>query len=177
MEFDWDGLEEVLIGQVVGLVRSVREARPGDRLYGAAVHEFYAEQGGAILWTLVGAASEEWLAEADTGAFGGDVLRWSPADWPWQLDPGEAEKAWALRLEAHATADGGRHWDAVHDRYLRTVVAACRSARRRLVDEGVVDADFVVVAMDEAWDLVPLSLTPAEVGRHFPELVTEEAEA
>ncbi|MFE3460756.1 DUF4303 domain-containing protein [Nocardiopsis aegyptia] len=181
MEFDWDGLEEVLSGQVVGLVRRVREEHPRDRLYGAAVHEFYAEQGGMIGWTLVGVASEEWLAEAvtgaDTGTPGADGLRWSPADWPWQLDPGESERAWALRLEAHALADGGRHWDEVHDRYLRTAVAACRSARHRLVTEGVVDADFVVVAMDEAWELVPLSLTRAEIDRHFPELAAEGCEA
>ena len=173
MEFDWGGLEEVLIGQVVGLVRQVREEHPRDRLYGAAVHEFYAEQGGMIGWTLVGAASEEWLAAAGTDIPAPDWLRWSPADWPWQLDPGNAEHAWALRLEEHATADGGQHWDEVHDRYLRTVVAACWSARRRLVAEGVVDADFVVVAMDEAWDLVPLSLTSAEVDRHFPEPAAE----
>ncbi|RKS04624.1 uncharacterized protein DUF4303 [Nocardiopsis sp. Huas11] len=178
MEFDWQGLEEVLGRQVVGLVRRVREEHPRDRLYGAAVHEFYAEQGGMIGWTMVGVASEEWLAEAvaGDGACGAAELRWSPADWPWQHDPGRAEDEWARRLQAHATADGERHWDEVHDRYLRTVVAACRSARHRLVTEGVVDADFVVVAMDEDWELVPLSLTRAEVGRHFPDLVAEEDE-
>ncbi|GAB2495407.1 DUF4303 domain-containing protein [Nocardiopsis aegyptia] len=181
MEFDWVGLEEVLGHQIVGLVRRVREEHPRDRLYGAAVHMFYAEEGGTISWTLVSVASEEWLAETKcetgTGTSGADWLRWSPADWPWQVDPGEAEDEWARRLAAHATADGGRRWDEVHDRYLRTVVAVCRSARHRLVTEGVVDPNFVVVAMDEAWELVPLSLTPDEVVRHFPELAAEEREA
>ncbi|MFJ1613444.1 DUF4303 domain-containing protein [Streptomyces sp. NPDC088846] len=176
MRFDWTGLEAAIREQIVGFVQRVRADHPDERVYGAAVHEFYAESGGTIAWTLVGVASEERIALAATGTLDAQELRWSPADWPWQLDPGETEDEWAGRLEAAATADGGRRWDAVHARYLRTVAKACKAARKRLVADGVVDRDFVVVAMDEAWELVPLSLTPAQIRRHFPELDAEQRE-
>ncbi|MFF8914766.1 DUF4303 domain-containing protein [Streptomyces sp. NPDC015032] len=176
MRFDWTGLEAAIREQIVGFVHRIRAEHPDEHVYGAAVHEFYAESGGTMGWTLVGVASEERLAAAATGTLDAQALRWSPADWPWQLDPGETEDEWARRLEAAATADGGRRWDAVHTRYLRTAARACKAARKQLVADGVVDRDFVVVAMDEAWELLPLSLTPAQIRRHFPELDAERRE-
>ncbi|MET9657536.1 DUF4303 domain-containing protein [Streptomyces sp. NPDC006510] len=177
MHFDWAGLEAAIRGQVVGFVHRMRVEHPDERVYGAAVHEFYAESGGTIAWTLVGVASEEWLAVAATDPLDTQALRWSPADWPWQLDPGAAEEEWAGRLEAAATAGDGRHWDTVHQRYLHTAARACTAAREQLVADGIVDEDFVVVAMDEAWELVPLSLTRTQVAQHFPELDAELREA
>ncbi|MGW8991638.1 DUF4303 domain-containing protein [Streptomyces zhihengii] len=177
MEFDWSGLEKALIGRVTDFVRRLRAEHPQDRLLAAAVHEFYAESGGVIACTCVGAVSEESLASVATDRFTADDLRWSPADWPWQLDPGPDEDAWSARLTAEATAGGGHRWDEVHDRYLRTVAAACHTARRDLVADGAVPDDFVVVALDEAWDLVPLSVTPEQLRTHFPELVAEQRES
>ncbi|MFI5750626.1 DUF4303 domain-containing protein [Streptomyces sp. NPDC051644] len=177
MRFDWAGLEAAMREQIVGFVHRIRAEHPDDRIYGAAVHEFYAESGGTIAWTLVGVASEERLAMVATDTLDAAALRWSPADWPWQLDPGKTEDEWAGRLEAAATADDGRRWDAIHQRYLRTAAKACKAARKQLVADGVVDRDFVVVAMDEAWELVPLSLTRAQIREHFPALDAEQREA
>ncbi|MGW9377348.1 hypothetical protein ACWHAO_04710 [Streptomyces albidoflavus] len=70
----------------------------------------------------------------------------------------------------------GVAWEPVHARYLRTVVKACRAARRELLAEGTAGRLFLVVAMDEAWELVPRTLTPAQVRRHFPELDAESRE-
>ncbi|MDV9194210.1 DUF4303 domain-containing protein [Streptomyces sp. Wh19] len=177
MRFDWAGLQTAIRDQVVGFVRRMCAEHPDEHIYGAAVHEFYAESGGTIAWTLVGVASEERLAAAAPDALDAQALRWSPADWPWQLDPGAAEEEWASRLETAATAGDGRHWDTVHERYLRTAAKACTAARKQLVADGIVGRDFVVVAMDEAWELIPLSLTRAQVRKHFPELDAEQREA
>ncbi|MEU2131325.1 DUF4303 domain-containing protein [Streptomyces sp. NPDC018352] len=177
MRFDWAGLEAAIREQVVGFVLRMCAEHPDEHIYGAAVHEFYAESGGTIAWTLVGVASEERLAATASEPFDAQALRWSPADWPWQLDPGTAEEEWASRLETAATAGDGRHWETVHQRYLRTAAKACTAARKQLVAAGVVGKDFLVVAMDEAWELVPLSLTRAQVRWHFPELDAELREA
>lgn len=159
MDVDWRGLEAAIREQITGFVRQMRAEHPTDRIYGAAVHEFYAESGGVIAWTVVGVASEESVPEPE--------LRWSPADWEWQLDPGAAEDEWSRRLTAAATSGD---WDAVHERYLSTVVAACRAAGREL------GGDIVVVAMDEAWELIPRCLTTAQLQRHFPELAEAQRE-
>ncbi|MGW6376027.1 DUF4303 domain-containing protein [Rhodococcus sp. NPDC055112] len=171
---DWARVEAAVQDQIVAFVRRMREEHADDRIYGAAVHGFYAEAGGVIAWPMIGVVSEESLASVVTDRHDADALRWSPADWPWQLDPGEAENGWAGRVEAAATADGGKRWHTVHDRFERAVAKACKAARRTLVDEGVVDREFVAVAMDEAWELIPLSLTRTQVRRHFPELDEEQ---
>lgn len=163
MDFDWDGLEAAIRAEITGFVRQMRAENPDDTLYGAAVHEFYAESGGVIMWTLVGVASEETVPDDD--------VRWSPADWEWQLDPTEAGEEWARRLTAAATAGD---WDVVHERYLSTVVAACTAARHELAPE--LGGDFIVVAMDEVWELIPRSLTEAQLQQHFPELAEQRRE-
>ncbi|MEP7765400.1 DUF4303 domain-containing protein [Sanguibacter sp. 25GB23B1] len=175
---DWVTVEAALQDQVVRLVHEVRRDRPTDRVYGAAIHELYAEQGGVIAWPLVGVGTEGALDSLveESAADGGsmvvppEVLRWDTAAWPDQLDPGEAERTLAARVEAAAVADGGHGWDTVHERFLLAVVRACRAASRELVADGSVDADVVVVAMDEAWELVPQSLDADQVRRHFPEI-------
>ncbi|MFF9731116.1 DUF4303 domain-containing protein [Streptomyces albidoflavus] len=176
MSFDWAGREQAVQDQLTSFVRRMRAEHPDDRLYAAAVHAFHAETGSVIAWPLVGVAGERAVASAAGDRCTPGELRWSPADWPWQLDPGPAEDAWAARLEEAATADGGRRWEPVHARYLRTVVKACRAARRELLAEGTAGREFLVVAMDEARELVPRTLTPAQVRRHFPELDAEYRE-
>jgi hypothetical protein len=158
VDVDWRALEAAVREQITGFVRQMRAEHPDDRIYGAAVHEFYAD-GDVIAWTLVGVASEESVPEPE--------LRWSPADWEWQLDPGETGEEWSRRLTAAATEGD---FDAVHERYLSTVVAACKAAGRELGD------DIVVVAMDEAWELIPRCLTEAQLRQHFPELDEERRE-
>lgn len=176
MTLDWAGLETAVSDQLVGLVRQVRLARPTDRVYGAAVHELYAEQGGVIAWPLVGVGTEDALdalvatslAEEGPGrAQSRDDLRWDTAAWTDQLDPGPAEHGWAAQVEAAAVAG---EWEEVHDRFRLALVRGCRRARAGMLAEGLVDDEVVVVAMDEEWELVPLSLSAEQVRRHFPEV-------
>jgi hypothetical protein len=171
---DWARVETTFRDRIVEFVRRMHAEHPDDRIYGAALHEFYAESGGVIAWPVIGVASERSLASVATERFDADALRWSPADWPWQLDPGDDDDAVAEALTAAATAGDDANWDHVHLRFERTAAKACRAARRILVDEGIVDRDFVAVAMDEAWELIPLSLSKAQVRKHFPELDEEQ---
>ncbi|CAM3120551.1 DUF4303 domain-containing protein [Prescottella defluvii] len=174
---DWKRVESAFRDRIVEFVRRMNAEYPDDRIYGAALHEFYAESGGVIAWPMIGVAGETSLASVATAGLDADALRWSPADWPWQLDPDDVDDALADAITAAATAgdDDDATWDRVHHRFERTAAKACRAARRVLVDEGVVDRDFIAVAMDEAWELIPLSLSKAQVRKHFPELDEEQA--
>ncbi|MFD1811043.1 DUF4303 domain-containing protein [Rhodococcus gannanensis] len=164
----------VVHDRIVEFVRQVRAEHPSDRIYGAAVHEFYAEHGGVIYWPMIGVASEESLASVTTERFDAEALRWSPADWPWQLDPNDADDALAEAITAAATAGDDAAWERAHRRFERDVVRACTRARRTLIADDVVGREFVAVAMDEAWELVPLCLSKAQVRKHFPELDEEQ---
>ncbi|PTR28765.1 uncharacterized protein DUF4303 [Rhodococcus sp. OK519] len=172
---DWVRVEAAFRDRIVECVRRMCAEHPDDRIYGAALHEFYAESGGAIAWPMIGVAGEKALASVATADFGEDALRWSPADWPWQCDPDQADDALASEITAAATAGGDKTWERVHRRFERAAAKACRSARRILVEEGIVHRNFVAVAMDEAWELIPLSLSKAQLRRHFPELDEEQA--
>ncbi|MGW4481628.1 DUF4303 domain-containing protein [Rhodococcus triatomae] len=163
----------VMHDRIVEFVRRMRDERPTDRIYGAAVHEFYSEHGGVISWPMIGVASEESLASVATERFDAEALRWSPADWPWQLDPSDADDTLAASITDAATAGDGTAWERVHRRFERDVVRACMRARRTLVADATVGREFVAVAMDEAWQLIPLCLSKAQVRKHFPELDEE----
>jgi hypothetical protein len=180
MAFDWDGLEADFTAEMEGFARACL-AR-GERLYAVAAWLFYAETGGVIDLPIFAAASEEWfagyLAQARTqhelSSTLWEDLRWNPADWPFQhedihwSDP-QTWRAWSGALTAEAAGDEA-HWDAVHERFLELVTRACRAVAERLRAERAVPEGFVVVAMDEAEELVPRSLDPAELEHHFPHL-------
>lgn len=174
---DWKALDEHLVTSLFDAVRSHHVNHPVQRIYGAAFHVFYGETGGVVAWPLLGIASEEDLESIAEGSnFAPEELRWSPADWSTQIDPTHADDAWAQRIEAFASIRNDAHWEKVYDRYLRACAKAAKKARARLVSEGIVEKSFIAVAMDEAWELVPLSLTAAQVRAHFPELDEEAQE-
>lgn len=174
---DWRVLDAHIHDRLLGSVRDHAARHPGDHIYGAAFHAFYGETGGVIAWPALAIATEEDLASITADSrFSPDDLRWSPADWSEQFDPSEHDDAWAAKVEAHAVAGDDAHWEKVYDRFLRAFAKAAKKARGSLVAEGVVEKSFIAVAMDEAWELVPLSLTPAQVRAHFPELDEEAQE-
>lgn len=130
-----------------------------------------------IAWPSLAIATEEDLASVVEGTrFSADDLRWSPADWSLQLDPTSEDEGWAAKVEAYAAAGDDDHWEKAYDRYLRTFAKAAKKARARLVTEGSVERRFIAVAMDEAWEMVPLSLSVAQLRTHFPELDEEARE-
>lgn len=174
---DWKALDAHILALLAEAVRAHRLERPAESIYAAVFHNFHAEAGGLICWPQLAIASEEDLrALSDESGLAPDSLRWSPADWSAQLDPSEADDAMAAAVENWAVGRGAERWENAYQRFLRAFPRAAKAARRILVAEGVVGRDFVALAMDEAWELVPLSLTAAQVRTHFPELDEEARE-
>lgn len=173
--FDWKGLEQMAVGHVIAAVRQVREAHPDERIYGAMFHAFYGD-GSVIYWPCLTVGTEETLAQVETRYRTEYVpeyeagVRWSGADLVHNSEPGDAEDAWATRCHEFAALDGSfAAWEKVYDRFLHCFPRAARRARTALVRAGFVGKDFIAIAADEAGDLVPLSLTQAQVRRHFPQ--------
>ncbi|MCK8476173.1 DUF4303 domain-containing protein [Microbacterium aurugineum] len=172
MGVDWEELERVISDLVVAFVRKVRAEHPGERLYAAAISEFYAESGGRILSPMISVASEEWLASKARTVDETEARRWDAADWPWHFDPTESGNVWVGEVEEQATADNGQNWDRIYDHYLRTVAYACARARETLVADESVHPDFLVVPLDEEFALVPLALSPSQIATHFEFLLS-----
>lgn len=178
--FDWKGVEQAAVDQVVAAVRAVRASHPEERIYGAMFHEFYGD-GERLYWPSLTVGTEETLAAtvARYGDSDDDVhgLRWSGPDLVHTCEPGEIEDAWASRCaDVASAARKFAGWGKVYHRFERCFPKAAKKARAQLIREGIVGRDFIAVAMDEAGDLVPLSLTPAQLSRHFPEYDEAEQE-
>ncbi|MBB4863132.1 hypothetical protein HNP46_001979 [Pseudomonas nitritireducens] len=181
-KFDWKALEDAAVEQVVNAVRRIRQSHPEETVYGAMLHEFYGD-GSVLYWPMLTVATEQVLAQvaADYGD-DGENLRWSGPDLSQcaedhGFEPGDEQDQWATQCAefAQATAEGSfSAWEAVYERFLHCFPRAARRARAQLLREGLVDKHFIAVATDEAGDLVPLSLTRAQLLRHFP--MYDEAE-
>lgn len=181
-KFDWKALEDVAVGQVVNAVRNIRQTCPDETVYGAMFHEFYGD-GSVLYWPMVTVGTEEVLARVATD-YGDESedLRWSGPDLSQYADdhgfePGDEQDQWATQCAEFAqdTAKGSfSAWEAVYERFLHCFPRAAKRARAQLLKEGLVDKHFIVVATDEAGELVPLSLTRAQLLRHFP--MYDEAE-
>jgi hypothetical protein len=172
--FDWKGLEQAAMDHVIATVRQVRQAHPDERIYGAMFHAFYGD-GSVIYWPCLTVGTEETLAQVETryrAEYGPEYqadVRWSGADLVHNSEPGGAEDAWAKRCHGFAARDGSfATWEKVYDRFLHCFPRAARRARTTLVRAGTVGKEFVVIAADDAGELVPLSLTEAQVRKHFP---------
>lgn len=180
--FDWKALEGAAVDHLVSAVRRIRQAHPDAAVYGAMFHEFYGD-GSVLYWPMVTVGTEEVLARmaADCGD-DGEELRWSGPDLSQYaedhgFEPSDEQDQWATQCAefAQVTAEGSfSAWEAVYERFLHCFPRAARRARAQLLKEGLVDKRFIAVATDEAGDLVPLSLTRAQLRRHFP--MYDEAE-
>lgn len=181
-KFDWKALEDAAVDHVVSAVRRIRETCPDEAIYGAMFHEFYGDCS-VLYWPMLTVGTEQALARmaADYGDDGED-LRWSGPDLSQYaedhgFEPGEAQDQWATQCGefAHATAEGSfSAWEVVYERFLHCFPRAAKRARAQLLKDGLVDKHFIAVATDEAGDLIPLSLTRAQLLRHFP--MYDEAE-
>ena len=173
--FDWAGLEQAAIDQVLTAVRLVRRTHPEEQIYGAIFHEFYGD-GESLYWPCLTVGTEESLAKT-SGGDSDEGLRWSGPDLVYTEEPGEVEEAWAQRCAELAAAAGRfADWQKVYRRFERCFPKAAKRARAQLVAEGAVGRDFIAVAMDEAGELVPPSLTKAQLRTHFPEYDAADAE-
>lgn len=176
MKFDWKALEDAAVAHVVSAVRQVREAYPHETVYGAMFHEFYGDSS-VIYWPMLTVGTEEALAQV-AAAYGddGEGLRWSGPDLSHQVEshgfePDDVQDQWAAKcaLFANTKANGSfSAWEAVYERFLHRFPRAAKRARAQLLQEGLVDKNFIAVATDEEGKLVPLSLTRAQLLKYFP---------
>lgn len=182
MKFDWKALEDTAVDHVVSAVRRIRQTHPDETVYGAMFHEFYGD-GSVLYWPMVTVGTEEALARvAADYDDDGEGLRWSGPDLSQYaedhgFEPSDKQDQWATQCAgfAQATAKGSfGAWEVVYERFLHCFPRAAKRARAQLLKEGLVDKHFIAVATDEAGDLVPLSLTRAQLLRHFP--MYDEAE-
>lgn len=181
---NWREIEDAATGQIVAAVRAVREGHPDESVYGAMFHEFYGDSS-VIYWPMVTVGTEESLAEAAAGYAARDgeeegleaSLRWSGPDLAHGIDPGDSEQALADSVLTAASSSGEfDDWERVYDRFILCFPKAAKRARKQLVAEKLVGKEFIAIAEDEAGELVPLSLTKAQVLKHFPQYDAAEQE-
>lgn len=181
---DWREIEDAATEQLVSAVREVREQHPEETVYGAMFHEFYGD-GSSTAWPTVAVGTEETLAEAVDEHRGRNgesddaesSFRWSGPDLAHAFDPADALQELADAVQAVASSSGDfEKWERVYDRFLRCFPKAAKAARKQLVTDKAVGREFIAIAADEAEELVPLSLTKAQVRKHFPQFDAEEQE-
>ncbi|OBG88658.1 hypothetical protein A5699_16280 [Mycobacterium sp. E802] len=167
--FDWKGLEDFLTAQVIDAVAAVAAKRPEDRLYAAAVTDIYTEKM-LVLWPSVAVATEETLVS--------DAARWSPSQWPWQIDATNEGDEWAGRVTAYA-GSGGIGFDHVTARFLDAVARSCLRATEEVIAgdfAGPTCDGFVVLADNGDDSVIEQSLTPTQLRRYFPSLLKRRTE-
>lgn len=175
-------VKRTAVEQVLREVRRVRAEHPDERIYAAMFHAFYGD-GEDISWPCLSVGTEESLNTVEARYLERDPdddvssLRFSGADLPYMVEATEEEMAVAEGVNEYGLSLGGEDaWDEVYRKFLETFPKAAKAARKAALDEGLVGKEFIVVALDEAMDLVPASLTGKQLAQHFPELVAEERE-
>ncbi|MGC3953144.1 MAG: DUF4303 domain-containing protein [Propionicimonas sp.] len=188
---DWKAVEDAATAQLTAAVRRVRAERPDDHIYGAMFHEFYGD-GSVIYWPCLTVGTEEGLAQVvasyeehsgpDESGEREQTLRWSgpdlmsAADPLYANEPGEVENSLAKQVHTEADGRGFEAWEKVYERFLRVFPKAAKRARKELLADGTVDREFIAIAEDEAGELIPLSLTKAQLLKHFPQYDAAEQE-
>lgn len=167
-EFDWERVTRQATDYLVRCVEQTAAEHPEEHIYGAVFHTFYGD-GEVMAWPPVGVGTREGLDGAE--------LEWNGPDMPYYFEGDDADYELCDQVSEHAAAPGNLNaWNAEYERYLACFPPAARSATERLRAGGVVGPEFVAVAGDEAEELVPLSLTPAELERYFPHLAARQRE-
>ncbi|RRD06264.1 DUF4303 domain-containing protein [Arachnia propionica] len=179
---DLGSVEQAAVEQVLREVRRVRAEHPDERIYAAMFHVFYGD-GEDIYWPCLSVGTEESLKTVEARYLERDPdddvssLRFSGADLPYMVEATEAEMAVAEGVNEYGLSLGGEDaWDEVYQQFLEVFPRAARKARKAAIDEGLVGEEFIVVALDEAMELVPACLTREQLERHFPELVAGQRE-
>ena len=181
---NWRKIEKAAAAQIVAAVRAVREQHPDEHVYGAVIYGFYGD-GETIAWPGVAVGTDESLAKVlaryEANGYereGLDAdLRWSGPDLTHNIDPSSAEHALAEAVHTAAARSGAfDEWESAYERFLLCFPAAALRARKMLLAKKVVEEEFLAIAFDEGGDLVPLSLTGAQLARHFPQYGSDDTE-
>ncbi|MDG6106763.1 hypothetical protein Daura_29365 [Dactylosporangium aurantiacum] len=162
--FDWNGFERAVTDAVVGAVRAAVRERPARQpCTVAALGEIHREPGGVIAMPRLAMTTV-------------DALPGHPAGDPDWL-PEHA--GWQRALTGFACRAGLPEWHDAFQRYLTALTQAGRSSRRQLRDVRAVDADFVVLVLDDEHreTLLRRVLPAPELHRLFPDLDRRHAAA
>ena len=152
---DWKALEDAATAQLIAAVRRVRADRPNDDV--GPGHQVGARPAQRPLPLAV-------LIRPGARGVGG---RHDPV---YTRVPGEVESTAAEHVHAEAAERGGfAAWEEAYKRFLRVFPKAARRAREELIADGTVGPEFIAIADDEEGELIPLSLTDAQLSRHFPD--------
>ncbi|MGV0625373.1 hypothetical protein [Mycolicibacter minnesotensis] len=166
--FDWDGVEQFLVDQLVESVHAVGAGGAAGQIYAAAVTDIYAERM-LILWPSIAVSADSAPAS--------EVDRWQPCQWGWHFDATPEGDEWAGRLTALAGCPG-QGFDSVGKRFLDTIATACVRATEHLVARQLyfLSTDFVAVAMNGDSGLLERSLAAERMQRCFPALFNRQVE-
>lgn len=177
---DWDAFETAWHGIGCHTLADLAAAHPGERLYAAAFHLFYADDTQILTPAL--AANTEMAVHGNEAS----LTRFAPPDWRWDvLDAAsDAMQPWYQRLTEEVPASAGTAderdaafdalW-ATHDGVMARVCRAMTATARRGAIHDSLPSHFVVIILDgqrgaeEEADLIRASVDP-QVLATVPEL-------
>ncbi len=98
-------IKDAAVAQVLRVLREFRAKQPDADVYAAAYYMFYCD-GSWVSWPMVAIGTEENLLRDDGTVDEG--LRWSSADWGYDVEADDAEDALAKRVHDYALTLGVR---------------------------------------------------------------------
>lgn len=163
-------IHDAAVAQVLRVLREFRTNRPDAEVYAAAYYMFYCD-GSLLAWPMVAIGTQENLILDDGTVDEG--IRWSPADWGYDVEANDAEQALAQRVHEYAVTLGSDDaYDEVYEnRFFYLFPEAAKAAAKQAIAEGLVGEDFIVVPIEQDEVLLRLTLTEEQLQRHFPDLV------
>lgn len=197
MNFDWQKVEQLAFEYVVDCVTQIHQKHPNEKIYGAMFHCFYGD-GENIYFPPVSVGTEELLAKVvdnykQNPSYADEpkeqlskTLRWSGADLAdYMFDESElfnkcselaeqvaeyAKETSGYDCDDDSTEENFEKWGEIYQTFEHCFPKACKRATQYLLTTNMVEPDFIAVATDEKFELVPLSLTKEQLAKHFPEL-------
>lgn len=198
MDFDWQKVEQMAFEYVVDCVTQTHQLHPDEKIYGAMFHCFYGD-GEEIYFPPVSVGTEELLAKVvdkykQSPSYADEsqeqlskTLRWSGADLAdYMFDESElfdecselaeqvakyAKEVSGYDVDDDSTEENFEKWGEIYQAFENCFPVACRRATEYLLSTNMVTPEFIVVATDEKFELVPPSLTKEQLARHFPKLL------
>ena len=180
IRFDWQMVEALATQQIIQAVTDVHQQHPHEQISGALFFGFYGD-GSAAYWPSVAVGTEQSLdtlveryrvAENTTTHKINKLtasLRWSGPDLIYSAEPSTAEAACADAFTAVASqTQDFDEWEQLYNLFLACFPRAAKCASESLIQAALVSPDFIAIAADEAEELIALSLSPAQLQRHFP---------
>lgn len=197
MNFDWQKVEQLAFEYVVDCVTQIHQKHPNEKIYGAMFHCFYSD-GEDIYFPPVSVGTEELLAKVvdnykQNPSYADEAkeqlsktLRWSGADLAdYMFDESElfdkcselaeqvaeyAKETSGYDFDDDSTEENFEKWGEIYQTFEHCFPKACKRATEYLLTTTMVEPNFIAVATDEKFELVPLSLTKEQLAKHFPEL-------